>query len=203
MFLDEKASNRLAMSVGDQILIPGLFSRSIGTLRNVPILRKGTIAFLADRAELVPTKVGPMFAHLMEARSIGGVSGSPVYIMPSLTRVLTGKFGAEAPHIFLMGLVSAHYPADIRDIDRFAFDPRHDAMDHLNSGIAVVTPISTILKVIEKSKLKGKPKLTFVAKTKLSLADVEIYEISSLVEEVAPLLKAFLLAKAELKPDGD
>jgi hypothetical protein len=60
----------------------GLFTRRIGSQRNIPIVRIGNVAALPE--ELIRTRSGLMKAYLVEMRSIAGLSGSPVFVdLPS------------------------------------------------------------------------------------------------------------------------
>jgi hypothetical protein len=67
------------LGVGDEVFIVGLFKSHYGRQRNVPILRVGNLAMM--KGEPVFTRYcGYTDAHLVEARSIGGLSGSPVFV---------------------------------------------------------------------------------------------------------------------------
>jgi len=63
---------------GDEVSIAGLFSSHAGNLRNIPIVRTAHVAALRD--EPVLNRDGHLMdAYLVECRSIGGLSGSPVF----------------------------------------------------------------------------------------------------------------------------
>ncbi len=64
------------IGLGDEVFITGLFGYVAGSQKNIPIVRVGNIAMMPD--EKVPTEGEPMEAYLIEARSMGGLSGSPV-----------------------------------------------------------------------------------------------------------------------------
>ncbi|MFC2023021.1 hypothetical protein ACFLTL_02570, partial [Chloroflexota bacterium] len=64
---------------GDEVFLTGLFISHYGAEKNVPIIRIGNIACMPE--ELVQSKeLGATEAYLVEARSIGGLSGSPVFV---------------------------------------------------------------------------------------------------------------------------
>ena len=65
---------------GDDLFFIGLFTKHYGTTKNIPIVRMGNIAAMPSIDNPVKTKIGPMIAYLAEARSIGGLSGSPVFV---------------------------------------------------------------------------------------------------------------------------
>jgi hypothetical protein len=71
----------LNVGVGDEIFVTGLFANYVGKNRNVPILRFGNLA--AYPTERVQTRIKDqnveMDAYLIDARSAGGLSGSPVF----------------------------------------------------------------------------------------------------------------------------
>jgi hypothetical protein len=68
------------VGVGDETAITGLFTGHHGTERNIPIVRMGNIAMMLE--EKVQTDhFGEIDAYLVEARSIGGLSGSPVFVV--------------------------------------------------------------------------------------------------------------------------
>jgi hypothetical protein len=71
-------SLRKAVGLGTDLITLGLFTENYGKTKNLPIVRQGTIAafpgdpFLDDGGREYQ-------AYLMESRSIGGLSGSPVF----------------------------------------------------------------------------------------------------------------------------
>jgi hypothetical protein len=151
------------VGVGDDLLITGLFSMHYGSQRNYPIARAGILAALPDEP-LVDEKTGGSYdAYLAEVRSIGGLSGSPVFIVhrPPNQRIevpgtLTGFFGPKyetvvaAPSAFyLLGLMRSHWI-----IDTGPLKPLYKELPELNMGIAVVTPIKEVTQVLESEKLK-------------------------------------------------
>jgi hypothetical protein len=65
-----------AIGIGDEVFMVGLFRNHLGRDRNEPIIRVGNIA--AMPTDPIRSQVyGDMRAILVEARSIGGLSGSP------------------------------------------------------------------------------------------------------------------------------
>src|SRR5437870_900956 len=82
-FLLPELMQRKQIGIGDEVFFPGLFTLAHGTKRNMPILRHGTIAMLPE--EQIQTSSGYMDAYLIEARSIGGISGSPVFVRNTIS----------------------------------------------------------------------------------------------------------------------
>ena len=106
-----------SIGVGHEVFITGLFRTHYGNQRNVPIVRVGNISMMPG--EPGETKYcGDIDAYLIEARSIGGLSGSPVFVN-------IGVFGAATPRndfvpylgerIYLLGLMHGHF--DIQNLN--------------------------------------------------------------------------------------
>jgi hypothetical protein len=87
-FLTPEKLKESRIGVGDEVYLPGLFSFAPGAKRNTPIVRFGNIAMLPD--EQVQVDSGFVDAYLIEARSIGGISGSPVFVRKTVEIVLDG-----------------------------------------------------------------------------------------------------------------
>lgn len=146
----------LQVGVGEEVAIVGLFRSHFGQQRNVPIVRIGNIA--AMREEPVWTKeYGHIDAYLIEARSIGGLSGSPVFINMPPTRVVNGRFiSSRGPQQYLLGLMHGHF--DIRDLNAdTSAEDLSDVSGGINAGIGVVTPVDKILDIIlDPERVEGR-----------------------------------------------
>jgi hypothetical protein len=78
------------IGIGDEVFMVGLFRNHLGRDRNEPIVRVGNIAAIPD--DPIMTKdYGEMRAVLVEARSIGGLSGSPVFVHLGYSRWKDGE----------------------------------------------------------------------------------------------------------------
>lgn len=134
---------------GDEVFITGLFTQHFGLERNLPIIRIGNIACMPD--EPVQTnKHGLIEAYLVEARSIGGLSGSPVFLHLSGVRK-DGKLKLGRNSIYWLGLIHGHF--DLRDIevgDTMAQDNLYNLA--INMGIAIVVPVSKVLEVLNQAE---------------------------------------------------
>ena len=102
-----------------------------------------------------------MEAYLVEARSINGLSGSPVFVSPEAGYVhdlktkdphALGRWGGEARRFWLLGLMHGHWDVDASDIDMIRPD-RADA-ELINAGIGIVVPAQKILEIIEQPRLE-------------------------------------------------
>lgn len=81
MFLSQAAASAWMLpeiGIGREVFLTGLFASHLGKDRNIPIVRVGNIAAMPE--EKVETRFGLMDAYLIEARSLGGISGSPVFV---------------------------------------------------------------------------------------------------------------------------
>lgn len=162
IFLDSPEKfTQLNIGVGDEVFIPGLFSKVQATVRNIPIVRTGTVAMLPD--EPVPTKLGDIEAHLIEARSIGGLSGSPVFVRRTLHMGFTDKVTKKyellggAGSFYLLGLMHGQWDIDPKMIN----EPIITHVDGgVNVGIAIVVPARKILEVLHLPELDTLRKAT-------------------------------------------
>lgn len=166
-FLGKEAMDTLRVSPGDELYFPGLFVRVPGESLNIPILRTGTLAALAS--ESIRTVRGMTPAHLAEIRSIGGHSGSPVFLHintadrlfpirkePEVKRLLNELAGVPP----FLGLIHGYIPMRR---DQFSTDITGDSTEHslscdhrtedFNSGIAVIVPATKILEVLNQKRL--------------------------------------------------
>jgi hypothetical protein len=131
---DEVIADR-GVGIGDDLFVPGLFVPHSRTTRNEPILRVGHVAALPD--EQVDTEMGPMMAYLAELRSIGGLSGSPVFVHFGLWRTVWEREEPEPlddapPRFMLLGLMHGHY-----DVKAPFLALNNEA---INMGIGIVAP---------------------------------------------------------------
>jgi len=145
------------VGVGHEVFITGLFRTHYGNQKNVPIVRVGNIAMM--RGEPVKTEYcGYTDAYLIEARSIGGLSGSPVFVNIPVwhTGALDdhGKPRTDfAPFIgdktYLLGLMHGHF--DIQNLnDDVVTDDEVGATHGIHTGIGVVIPVEKILETIHQ-----------------------------------------------------
>jgi hypothetical protein len=82
MFADGTVIDNHDIGIGDEVFITGLFTKVTETTRNIPIVRTGTVAMIPG--ERIPFGDSMIEAYLVESRSIGGLSGSPVFVRETL-----------------------------------------------------------------------------------------------------------------------
>jgi hypothetical protein len=130
------AAIQSGIGTGYEVGLAGLFVHHRGSDRNIPIVRSGNIAAMPQ--EPVSTTMGPMTAFLVEIRSVGGLSGSPVF-----TVTADGKIG-------LLGLVHGHFDQRSSDLDIIAEDEASTFYEErINSGIAIVVPADRIRETLK------------------------------------------------------
>jgi hypothetical protein len=137
------------LGVGNEVAFAGLFVNHHGKQRNEPIVRFGNIC--ATPAEPVSTKVGDLQAYLVESRSVGGLSGSPVFVDVGVFSVVDNVRHwrrGDHPAMYLLGVMNGHWDALVK---RATVDDGLSASEYVNMGVALVTPIDKVLSVIQQS----------------------------------------------------
>jgi len=136
------------IGIGDEVFLVGLFVHHFGQERNIPILRVGNIAAMPE--EKVHTKAGLVDAYLVEARSIGGLSGSPVFVNLSGVRTVGGNLSVGGAGFYLLGLMHGHWHVE-PESDTVVVDSRKESV---NMGIAIVIPAQKILEVLNQPEFE-------------------------------------------------
>lgn len=146
-----------AVGLGDEVFVVGLFRHHHGTLKNIPIVRVGNLAAMTE--EKVSTKdFGLVDAYLIEARSIGGLSGSPVFLNLGVVRYVGGavKHAQGGPIFFLLGLIHGHYDVPSSAVDSTSEDAAEQLnSERINTGIAIVVPMEKIIEVMDAHAPNG------------------------------------------------
>lgn len=146
----EQAIRHHGIGLASDVYVTGLFTKRVGTKRNIPIVRAGVISAMMDDIEDEDSGL-TYKAYLAELQSISGLSGSPVFAM-------SNRFVSfEKPYypLRLLGLIRGHYDTrkrkDKRESEPVALSG--DEWDKIHNGIAIVTPVQEILKLLEGKKL--------------------------------------------------
>jgi hypothetical protein len=160
-FMPSEDFVRDSIKLGGEVAVIGLFRSHFGTNRNVPILRVGNISTLLG--EPVFTKyAGYISAYLIEARSIAGLSGSPVFVVPEPTTLIAkGMIGgvgnlehtskSMGQGMALLGLMHGHF--DIPNLNEDVVADDDAPHQGVHTGIGVVVPAQKILETIEHPEL--------------------------------------------------
>ena len=139
------------IGVGEDVITAGMFTRHIGLTSNRPIVRAGIISAMPN--EPVETMRGPVIAYLVEVRSIGGLSGSPVFVQMAPQRVLSNGEVRETEgqaYYFLGVMLGHHVTNDPKEV--VSLDPWAPA--DMNTGLGVVVPWQRLMEVIEMPVLR-------------------------------------------------
>jgi hypothetical protein len=137
-----------SIGIGDDVFFPGLFTDAFGKMQNSPVVRQGTIAMFPKEQVQVDFKDGasePMDVYVVEARSINGLSGSPVFVREtayvSAKNASGSRTMAECVAGFrLLGLMSGHW-----DLTTHPFS--------VNSGLGFVVPAHKIIETLDHPEL--------------------------------------------------
>ena len=142
------ASHEVAL--GDEVFVVGLFRHHHGNQRNIPIVRVGNLAVLAEE-QVSTSELGLIDAYLIEARSIGGLSGSPVFLNLGVIRYVQNsvKHSTGGPIQLLLGVVHGHFDVKTSAVDGVQADAQAGlSVERVNTGIAIVVPIEKVIEAI-------------------------------------------------------
>lgn len=141
---------------GDPVSIIGLFRLHAGKQRNIPIVHTGHVAALPDPNERIPIKGsrGNSFeaeAYLVEAQTLDGLSGSPVFTKEHLVLTALGSHHGEHAGAYgalvLLGLYVGSWeghPGEILASDKGL---RSDKI-RVPVGMGIVVPVQKIIDIV-------------------------------------------------------
>lgn len=153
MFVTPQNRQDLGIGIGDELVIVGLFTKFHGKDRLFPIVRTGNLAMLPT--ERIPAeKFDDMEAYLAEGRSIGGLSGSPVFVRETVGLPVKGADGriqtlSGLGQIYFLGLMHGHWlvtPEAMRARGT-------EAEEAVNMGVSIIVPAHKIREVIYHPEL--------------------------------------------------
>lgn len=137
------------IGVGDEINVVGLFTRFSGSTKHIPIVRTGNVAMMPS--DKLPINGDEADVYLVEGRSIGGLSGSPVFVRHTVSMEAIAPGTGERQRIsgvsqlHLLGLMRGHWDQKIGVSTIQA--------EAVNMGIAIVVPAQKILEVLNHPEL--------------------------------------------------
>ena len=144
----------------DRIVFPALLVNFLGSARNYPVLRDGAIALVPDEKVPLRFNVGSRVISseqeliLLDATSIPGASGSPVFLWPG-PRIKHQTFTLGGALPYLLGVMHGFYPAAPREL----VDIQTAGVSRMfaeNSGIAIVFPSWRLREILERPDLKAR-----------------------------------------------
>jgi hypothetical protein len=139
--------------LGSEVFIPSAYIHVPGETQNIPIVRFGHVSAMPSEPLRVLATAPPAF--LIETRSLGGMSGSPVLFHTDPYRMGPRKSAITHPEnntirlhpAFLIGIHIGTYPGQFRS------DWTEDiigADERFNSGISIVLPVAQIAEAINQ-----------------------------------------------------
>ena len=164
-FLTDEDIHEFYVGPGDEVSIAGLFTKFTGDAKNIPIVRRGSIAMLPD-AKIPHVHVGDrstdIDAYLIEVRSVGGLSGSPAFVRAPIgvdynVHTRSGQLRVARAHFqgdyFFLGLCQGHWEISPDKKNRVDFPIAMEREDSINLGIAIVVPAKRIREVLYHPEL--------------------------------------------------
>jgi hypothetical protein len=164
VFATENVIRDQWIGLGDDLFVPSLFVARTGNQRNIPIIRTGIIASMPDE----PIKDGEFEynAFLAELRSIGGISGSPVFVYLDKNRAVPTLLPHNQQSTFyLLGLICGHWnlgqkqqlqhsDISLEEGSQFDIPIGYNKGETLNVGIAIITPAQEIFDLVMSDKFE-------------------------------------------------
>lgn len=144
----------------DRVIFPSLLVNFMGLARNYPVMRNGSIALVPEeevpmRYELAGSVVETkQEVILVDATSIPGASGSPVFLWPG-PRVKGGAFTLGGTRPILLGVMHGFYPSLPRDLLKIETSEARQMFAE-NSGIAIVFPSWRLREILELKELQAR-----------------------------------------------
>lgn len=150
-FADVRTIQELNIGLGDEVRVVGLYTSQSGHRRIEPIVRAGILSAMPSEPVTVRKdgKDHTFNAHLIEVRSLGGLSGAPVFVLVEANRI---KSPAGIPRVvadngyrlFLLGMVRGRHRYKTSSIQSVIQADRQEFSD----GLAYVTPIQDVVDVL-------------------------------------------------------
>jgi len=137
---------------GEEVAVIGLFRTHHGVGKIIPVVRTGHIAVMQE--EPVSTKYcGYVDAYLIEAMSIAGLSGSPVFVHLAPWRVVGKEIQKlNSFRFWLLGLMHGHF--DVQNLNEdVVTDSDGQSLGSINAGLGVVIPAEKIVETIFQPEL--------------------------------------------------
>lgn len=170
MFATDEIIADYKMGCGDEVCVTGLFSKLTGTERNQPIIRIGNVAMMPDEPlpEItIGDYCGPATVYLVESRSLGGLSGSPVFIRQSVRldttvpeRTARGELTGQnlavygQSRFFFLGSMHGHWKIRADEHNDVHITSVRSNNESLAIGIAIVIPAKKILEILNQDSFR-------------------------------------------------
>jgi hypothetical protein len=141
---------------GDEVFMIGRFVKHDGRLINTPSVRFGNLSMMVDYIE--HPSLGMQESFAVEMRSMGGYSGSPVYVYPSAWNMNRGSMSVGGQSLFLLGVDWGHIVdhAEVREkiiATEVAASPAERKVSYIaaNTGMNGVVPAWRLAEMIKNN----------------------------------------------------
>jgi hypothetical protein len=158
-FITEEKSVTENLGAGDWVYTIGLFIKQMGTSQNTPIVLRGSIALMPYENEWIKIdfdgKTQKVEAFLIESHSMGGLSGSPVFVhlpgaMPRRDVKDKLEMRLRDTH-YLLGLLFGYFKFEL---DTQSIQMPTEWVKQINMGISIVIPATKIVEAINQPELR-------------------------------------------------
>jgi hypothetical protein len=155
--------DRHDIGVGDTCYTVGLFHVLKGKSRNLPVVHTGNIALMPGD-ELVPVRdwenekrAREVEAYLVESQGLAGLSGSPVFVRPTINILRTGDNTDEVPTITV-----ARPTVHLLGIFQAAWDAPPSEVLAIGRGKPITVPVGMgiVVPAHKLIELLGTPKMS-------------------------------------------
>jgi hypothetical protein len=157
-FMTAEKAAQVGFSLGDELFIAGLFVGHPGEKKNVPIVRVAHVSAMPGEPIWMSSPRRP--AYLVETKSLGGTSGSPVFLNLQPMRYTRGPIGridekmSVLPYL-LIGMIQGSHGGDysaefVEDRDGNKISPDRE----FNAGISVTVPSEQIVEILGYDEMK-------------------------------------------------
>lgn len=158
MMATDQVLREKRVGAGDEVVVTGLFTKRKGEARNIPILRAGMISVMPGEP-LVDDGGHEYLAYLIELRSTGGLSGSPVFVVNSRFADPTNRTPNLGLQLFsyvflLLGIIRGHWEHK-NSVTDIAEDMQNGS-EPFNLGIAIATPSQECVKLLNREEFVKK-----------------------------------------------
>lgn len=147
---EEKWKEVHQMGIGDETITVGRFIKHAGTTLNYPVVRKGHIAMLPFEPIQQAGRDFKQDSFLVETYSIGGFSGSPVFVQTACNvrnKTPTSNGTAFQQKMFLLGIDWGHF-----DFEGDLIDPQTGEVK-TPSGMMCVVPAWKLQELLHTTEL--------------------------------------------------
>lgn len=140
---------------GDEVFMLGRFIKHDGKLTNTPSVRFGNLSMMT--APIDHPTLGSQESFAVEMRSMGGYSGSPVFIYPSPWNMNNGNVTLGGSRLFLLGVDWGHIVDHLEVKEKIVVTEQAAATQRpvsyvaANTGMNGVVPAWRLAQMIRKN----------------------------------------------------